>query len=861
MGKKALLVGINKYKYVTSLNGCVNDVRNMADILTSFYGFQADEIRTIVDESVTRNNLMNRLDWLLDEAHEGDTLVFHFSGHGSQIQDRDGDELEDGLDEILCLHDMDFRNPDSYLIDDDFNDIIDRLPKGVILTVCIDSCHSGTATRDITYLTSRLQISSGEIKLQPRFIEPPADVALRSYHKPTSVRRMGARMKEDKKNTESASHAGAKHILLSGCMDDQTSADAFINSDYNGAFTYNLCKIIRDTRGTITYQELIKRVQNSLAFNSFSQIPQIFGNTNLINNRFLSATSATELTCEHGHPLVCKLGHPPKNYGAIPEEKGEERKRSGLTIRRRHITSRHTKCAIAEGVILLPASEFAGTVRELTELAIKKSDGARRDLGEAYMPGCLDSLENDERFKLEKVLEFCPAEQRTIGISENVKPLQLAMREGIKRPGAPENETVMLAYEDGVWSWHFKDDDGNNRGLIADETRLTKLFTIPFKVQDRTTRGIWSKILYVFTFENDVLREATSDAIQKMLGEFEDRVITEGFKQINPGTGFGEKDLSKKDPVKEWDSLKSKMRDVKKILLFIHGTGSSLAGGYEGVPVKILEALKEKYPVILGYDHFTLSKTPADNAENMLKTLKESGLLDGGVKFDVVTHSRGGLVLRSFVELSGGYEYVDKVIMVACPAGGTSLADTGKWDSLAKMINHLTNVFFLAGGAPMKIFFSVVGGIIKFLSKKMDDPEAIPGIWAMNPNSEFIKDLNKNKDIGGRVFYNTIGSEFEPSGILQDGIKDEIIDGIADTFFGAPNDLVVDTDKMVVPWPGGIQGGKNFKYEPSDHVHHLNYFIQAETYGKLSEYFDVNLEDAIKACVSMGLLENNKKKT
>ena len=59
MAKKALMVGINKYKYV-SHNGCVNDVRNMADILTSFYGFSADEIRTLVDESATRNNLMSR---------------------------------------------------------------------------------------------------------------------------------------------------------------------------------------------------------------------------------------------------------------------------------------------------------------------------------------------------------------------------------------------------------------------------------------------------------------------------------------------------------------------------------------------------------------------------------------------------------------------------------------------------------------------------------------------------------------------------------------------------------------------------------------------------------------------------------
>lgn len=161
----------------------------------------------------------------------------------------------------------------------------------------------------------------------------------------------------------------------------------------------------------------------------------------------------------------------------------------------------------------------------------------------------------------------------------------------------------------------------------------------------------------------------------------------------------------------------------------------------------------------------------------------------------------------------------------------------------------------------MKIFFSVVGGIIKFLSKKIDDPKAIPGIWAMNPNSEFIKDLNKKKAIGGRVYYNTIGSEFEPSGILQDGIKDEILDGIADAFFGVPNDLVVDTDKMVVPWPTGIQSGEDYNYKSSDHVYHLNYFLQAVTYEKLAEYFGVNLEGAIEECVSGGLLEDSKKET
>ena len=65
------------------------------------------------------------------------------------------------------------------------------------------------------------------------------------------------------------------HALFSACQDNQTSADAFINGTYNGAFTYYLAKHLRDNQGVITRAELIKRVQASVAFNGFSQVPQL----------------------------------------------------------------------------------------------------------------------------------------------------------------------------------------------------------------------------------------------------------------------------------------------------------------------------------------------------------------------------------------------------------------------------------------------------------------------------------------------------------------------------------------------------------------------------------------------------------
>ncbi len=109
------------------------------------------------------------------------------------------------------------------------------------------------------------------------------------------------------------------------------------------------------------------------------------------------------------------------------------------------------------------------------------------------------------------------------------------------------------------------------------------------------------------------------------------------------------------------------------------------------------------------------------------------------------------------------------------------------------------------------------------------------------------------------VLCDTIGSNFEPSGIFKGGIKDDIADGIADVFFGYRNDLVVDTDNMVVNWPKGIKSEKesDFLYPSDEHVYHLNYFEQAETYRMFERSFGLDLDVTIKECISANQLKKN----
>merc|ERR1712000_779678 len=91
--KKAVLVGINYLSHQRGrLKGCINDVKNMQNFLAK-YGFNGQNVRVLTDDLTdasrqpTRANILRDLRWLVQGARPGDSLFFHFSGHGSQVVD------------------------------------------------------------------------------------------------------------------------------------------------------------------------------------------------------------------------------------------------------------------------------------------------------------------------------------------------------------------------------------------------------------------------------------------------------------------------------------------------------------------------------------------------------------------------------------------------------------------------------------------------------------------------------------------------------------------------------------------------------------------------------------------------------
>lgn len=136
--RRALCVGIDGYRD-SPLEGCVRDARTWAGALGTL-GF---DVTTLLDAQATRESVLRALSGLVDAARPGDTLVFQYSGHGTQVDDLNGDE-RDRYDEALVPIDYD---GGALLLDDDLAEIYRRVPQGVVLTLFMDCCHSGTNSR------------------------------------------------------------------------------------------------------------------------------------------------------------------------------------------------------------------------------------------------------------------------------------------------------------------------------------------------------------------------------------------------------------------------------------------------------------------------------------------------------------------------------------------------------------------------------------------------------------------------------------------------------------------------------------------------------------------------------------------
>lgn len=267
MAKRALLIGINKYQIAgADLRGCVNDVKGLSAALVEFHGFKTGDIAVLTDGDATKKAMQAGIKKLVGDAKKGDVAVLHYSGHGSNVPDDNKDEA-DGRDEILCPTDLDWDSP---FRDDWLRTTFDGLRAGVSFTVIMDCCHSGTNTRAIL---------PPDAPVKERYLPSPWGLAAVESGR-SLPRKVTSELRRAPRSTRKANdivNAELPEVLVTGCRDTQTSADAFINGTYNGALTFALVEAIRQSKGRLTYRELHERASGVLKKRKFDQVPQLEG--------------------------------------------------------------------------------------------------------------------------------------------------------------------------------------------------------------------------------------------------------------------------------------------------------------------------------------------------------------------------------------------------------------------------------------------------------------------------------------------------------------------------------------------------------------------------------------------------------
>ena len=279
MTKRALLIGINKYQMAgADLRGCVNDVQDLSAVLTEFCGFDKRDITTLTDAAASKKAIQTGIKALLRDSKKGDVLLLHYSGHGSNVPDDNSDE-PDGRDEILCPANLDWDDP---LRDDWLRTEFDRVKDGVSFTVIMDCCHSGTNTRAVL---------PPDAPIKERYLPSPWGLkAVESGRSlPKKVTSELRRSKRSARKGRDIVRAELAEVLITGCRDTQTSADAFINGQFNGALTFSLVEAIRSSKGRLTYNELHDRASATLKAKKFEQVPQLEGRKESFERPLFSA--------------------------------------------------------------------------------------------------------------------------------------------------------------------------------------------------------------------------------------------------------------------------------------------------------------------------------------------------------------------------------------------------------------------------------------------------------------------------------------------------------------------------------------------------------------------------------------------
>jgi hypothetical protein len=254
--KRALLVGINKYKYpdvVSPLAGSLNDVEDMKSVLIGKFEFDPANIQTLKDEQATHAGIINALRGLIDKAQKDDIVVFHYSGHGSQMPDVTKKRMG-GVDETIVSYDS--RDPAGKVFDISGAELhgllVQLAARTKNITFILDSCHSGTLVRG-----ARVRSAPEDKRTPP----PLPDYAV------ATTRGLG----------QGNGDKPVQYAFIAATTSKESAFEHNAEGTEHGALTYFLARQLRAVGAGATYRDVMDSVAGHVTANYPSQTPQLEG--------------------------------------------------------------------------------------------------------------------------------------------------------------------------------------------------------------------------------------------------------------------------------------------------------------------------------------------------------------------------------------------------------------------------------------------------------------------------------------------------------------------------------------------------------------------------------------------------------
>ncbi len=305
----ALLVGIGDYPTIAETKrnwtdlSSKNDIAILEKALTK-QGFHQQNIHILTDSNATKNLILEAFQSLIQKIQSDDVVLFHFSGHGQQVQDLSHDE-PDGYDEALIAYSAPTECLPGYLgedhlLDDElqqyFSEITQKLgPKGHLL-VTIDACHSGTASRGVEELVRR-----GTDKTLDFGCNQEQQKATNNGYVPPKTTEWEDVIKVEKNK--------ASMVVISGCSAQEVNYEYKNNNIGYGTLSWALCEAMNSPQfAQMTYQQLFILIRQIVQKNilkigqygkfKITQSPQFEGNihTQVLNGMAKNAASFFEVS-------------------------------------------------------------------------------------------------------------------------------------------------------------------------------------------------------------------------------------------------------------------------------------------------------------------------------------------------------------------------------------------------------------------------------------------------------------------------------------------------------------------------------------------------------------------------------------